>query len=288
MASKKKRGAFGPASHWLDLSIEQRAKTKQYIKEGLQGYERSDGVRIPGARRIYKGLTSSEGFDLRHVERWTAAKLAMARDRIQSLNTLTGRPFQIVIPRSKKQRIAAQKFTGQNLSYQKEFIVTVQDQKKDTVVFRNNQVAIERKFPSGTKSIKQRYLFRDYLERGESTPITFQSMRAITQRMLPDMPERYYGSKAYYTILTVQFGPVGASVFKERVLDELSYYHSTYGVDSAHKNFAEQVIGFQMVGTFAQASAYERLREEAKANRKRMKKLRFNKRMEERFKRTRK
>jgi hypothetical protein len=279
VAKKKKQkpkiGALGPQPHWLDMSVADRARTKQYIKEGLQGYVRPDGVSIPGARRIYKGMSASDGFDLSHIERWSSAKLAQARNRVQSISTLTARPFAVVIPRSERQRKAARVFTGQTLPYQKEMIVAVQNQKLDRVTFKDNKVVVERKFPSGTKTIQQRYLFREYVERGESYPVGFVGMQRVLKKMLPDMPERYHGSKAYYTILTQQYGPIGRSVFKEQLLDEFAYYHSTYGVDKQHQHFDEQVIGVQMVGTFVQARDYQNMRDRAKAERKRLKKLRF-------------
>jgi hypothetical protein len=277
MAKKKKPkiGALGPQPHWLDMSFAERAKTKQYIKESLQGYTRADGVEIPGARRIYKGMDSADGFDLRHIERWSAAKLAKARERAQSINTLTSRPFTVIIPRTAKQRKAAQTFTGQNLPYQKEMIATVQSPKLDRVTFKNNKVIVERKFPSGTKTIQQRYLFREYLKPGESYPVGFVGMHRKLKEMLPDMPERYHGSKAYYTILTQQYGPIGRSVFKEKLLAEFEYYHATYGIDKQHQHFDEQVIGVQMVGTFVQARDYQNMRDRAKAKRKELRKLRF-------------
>src|ERR1700677_5215766 len=114
MAKKKKPkiGAMGPQPHWLQMSIAEREKTKRYIKEGLAGYVRSDGISIPAARRIYSGLNAADGYDLRHVERWSAAKLDHARKRIQALNTLTSRPFSVIIPRNQAQRKAAQSYTG--------------------------------------------------------------------------------------------------------------------------------------------------------------------------------
>lgn len=275
MAKKKKvLGALGPQPHWLRLSLSQREKTKQYIKEGLQGWVRDDGVSIPGARRVYVGLSSRDGYDLRHIERWTAAKLARARERIQSINTLTSRPFTVLIPRSKKQRVAAQKFTGQNLSYQKEMIAQVQDPKIDRVKFKDNKVITEREFKSGSKAVQQRYLFSDYTT---DEPNTFLKMRAVTKKMLPDMPQKYFGRDVYYTIITTQYGPIGESVLHEDLLNHLVDYHNRYDPSRQHQHFAEQVIGFQMVGTYVSAAAYQRARDENKAKRKQMKKLRFAK-----------
>lgn len=286
---KKKRskhaikvGALGPAAHWLDLSVLQRAQTRQYIKEGLRGYTRTDGVKVPGARRIYKGLEASKGYDLRHIERWSAARLKTARNRIQSLNTLTGRPFAVLIPRTKKQRLEAQKFSGQNLPYQKEMIIPVQLTGRDKAIFRDSKVAIERKFPGGSKTLKQRFLFSDYLKSGESAPVTFSGMVGITKRMMPDMPAHVYGKPAFYTLVTVQYGPIGRSAEQEVILDLLRYYYTTYDPGTkgfpGHADFAEQVIGFQMVGTFAQMSAYEIQRDRLSIERKKRNKLRFSKR----------
>jgi hypothetical protein len=268
---KVKIGALGPQPHWLRMSIEQRERTKNYIKNGLLGWER-DGVKIPSARRIYVGLSSGDGYDLRHIERWSAAKLTRARERIQSLNTLTSRPFTVLIPRSKKQRVAAQKFTGQNLPGQKEMIVQVQDAKHDKAVFRDGQVAVERTMPKGSKTIKQRYLFSDYVG---YAPDTFLEMREVTKIMLPDMPEKYYGREVYYTLITVQYGPIGESFLHEDILQGLGDYHLRYGTGDQHKRFAEQIIGFQMVGIYTSAAAYQIERDRQKGLRKSRKKLVF-------------
>ena len=82
MAKNKKLGSLGPQPHWLRMSVDQRQKTKNYIKNGLLGWVRDDGVKIPGARRIYEGLEAEKGFDLRHIERWSAQRLSIARNRI--------------------------------------------------------------------------------------------------------------------------------------------------------------------------------------------------------------
>lgn len=279
--SKKKKpklGSLGPQPHWLRMSIDQRAKTKQYIKESFNGYVRTDGVTVPGVRRVYAGFDAAHGYDLRHIERWSAAKLKAARNRIQSLNTLTGRPFQVITPHTKVQRKSAQRFTGQNLPDQKAFIVPIQDAKRDKPVFRQGKIAIERKFPGGTKTIKQRYLFIDYVK---EQPQTFREMREVTKKMMNDMPVNVYGQPAFYTMVTRQYGPIGNSATHKRIPDLLEMYFSKYdpggSQHAGHQAFAEQVIGYQMIGTKAQYTAFEketnRLRELRKQNRK----LRFSK-----------
>ena len=305
MSKKKKRskhaikiGALGPKPYWLRMSIDERAITRQYIKEGLQGYIREDGTAIPGARRIYKGLEASKGYDLRHIERWSKQRLDYARRQVQALNTLTARPFSVVIPRTKKQRKEAQSFTGQNLPNQKEMIVPIQIQGRDIARFQNGKLSVERKFPSGSKTIHTRYLFADYMRPDENLrerlkdsdlsvgvldqPSTFREMQAITERMLLDMPLNVYGQPAYYTLLTVQYGPVGRSATKEKIMDLLVHYFTRYDPGGTayknHEEFVEQVIGFQMVGTFAQMAKYQIEREQRALARKKKNKLRFSKR----------
>lgn len=302
MAKKKKiLGSLGPAAHWLDMSIAERAKTKAYIKEGLQGYERSDGVSIPGARRIFKGLQSGDGYDLRHIERWSAAKLKTARRRIQTLNTLVSRPFAVIVPRTVKQRKAAQKYTEQNLPNQKEFIAQVQIQNRDKAVFRSGKVGIERVFPSGSKTIKQRYLFRDYLRPEESlrenidedeldedeelddevldSPTTIREMITVTKRMLEEMPVNVYGQQAWYSMITPLYGPFGRSVTHAKVLELIQEYANRYdpGGTSPHgrkADFGEHIIGFQMIGNRVQKDSLQLERERIKRMRKEHNKLR--------------
>jgi hypothetical protein len=269
-----KKGSLGPQPYWLQMSVAERARTKQYIKESLQGYRRADGIDVPGLRKIYSGFTADNGFDLRHIERWPSSKMKSARKYIAQLNTLTGRSFQVLTPRTAKQKKAAKIFTGQDLQRQKKMIVAVQDAKHDTPKFKNNQVVIERKFPSGTKQIEQRYLFRDY--NNGIQPITFIEMRRVTKTMLPDMPERYRGGWVYYTLLTVQYGSIGQSVPKKNIMDLLAEYHARYEKATQHQGFAETVIGYNMVGSDGQAMKYQIEREHQIRKRKQLKRLRFS------------
>lgn len=306
VAPRAKIGSAGPTTAWLKMSTAQRERTKQYIKDAFNGYVRDDGVTVPSVRRIYSGLDAKDGFDLRHIERWSSTRLAKARNRIQSLNTLTGRPFSVITPHSKAQKREAQKFTGQNLPGQKSVIVQVQLQGRDRAVFRNGKIAIERKFPSGSKTIKSRYLFRDYLRSSESlrdtiekgiregtlttrdlqesketldNPTTFREMREVTKRMMLDMPKNVYGQPAFYTLLTPQYGPIGRSATHGRILDLLVEYMQRYDpggtVYKGHEEFIDQVIGFQMIGTFAQYSKYEIEQRERTSRKKKRNKLRF-------------
>lgn len=278
MATKKKKikpkvGSLGPQPHWLRLSPSQREKTRQYIREGLEGYVRSDGIKIPGARKIYQGFEASSGYDLRHVERWSAAQLAHARKRIQAINTYTGRPFAVITPRTKKQRKEAQKVTGQDLPYQRKMIYAVQDPKRDKVVFRNNKLAVERNYKHGSKAIEQRFLFKDY---SKEPPYGFDGMRKVTEKMLPDMPINYRGEWVYYTLLTVQYGPVGESVPHHRIMEHLAEYHNRYDLNRENSGFQEQVIGFQMIGTYTSVKMRDIATQKNKSARKKLKKLRFS------------
>lgn len=288
MAKKKKSkstkiGALGPTSYWLDLSLSRRAELKDYINGAFKGHTRPDGVSVPSVRRIYTGLNAKDGYDLRHIERWSKSRIDNARKYIQSLNTLTSRPFDVLIPRSKKQRKVAQLFTGQSLKKQKSFIVQIQIQNRDKAVFRNGKVAIERKFPSGSKQIEQRFLFVDYAKNiDEKEPSTFRQMKGITKRMLKDMPKNVYGQPAHYTLLSRQYGPIGSSATHGRVMELLANYFNNYDpggiLYEGHKDFAEQVIGWQMIGTFAQLSQYEKEQRIRFEERKRSKKLVFHQR----------
>jgi hypothetical protein len=279
---KNKIGSSGPQPYWLRMSVGERLKTKQYIKEGLLGFEREDGVKVPAARSIYKGLSASDGYDLSHIERWSAQRLKSARMKIQALNTLTSRPFSVVRPRNRQQRLEAQKYTGQNLPNQKQFIAHVQIQGRDKAIFKNGKVGVEREFESGSKTIKSRYMLRDYLRDGDTildAPTTFREMREITVRMLEDMPKNVYGQPAFFALVTPQYGAFGRMVTHGKVLDLIAEYMNRYDPGGTsvqgRGDFGEHIGGFQMVGTLFQANEMVRERLRLKTARKERNKLRF-------------
>jgi len=261
LSAKSERGSAGPKAYWLDMSATERAHTKEYIKAGLRGYDREEGIHVPGVRRVYSGFSAADGYDLRHIERWSAAKLKSARRYIQQVSTYTSRPVAIITPRTAKQRRAAQNFTGENKK-QKIYFVPVQLPTHDKVRFKNNKVVVERTFKGGSKQIKQRFLFRDYLEAGKRLPITFEEMHEFLDDMLPDMPENWGGQWAYYMLISTLHGPIGRSVPKSRISELLENYHQRYEKPGEqHEGFAEAVVGFQMVGTALQAGKFQIERE---------------------------
>ena len=91
-----------------------------------------------------------------------------------------------------------------------------------------------------------------------------------------DVPARKTNGKIYYTLIAVQYGPIGESVMHEDVLRLLSQYYTRYEKDTdQHLDFAQQIIGFQMVGTYASAAQYQVARDAMGRQRRQMKKLRF-------------
>ncbi len=267
MAKRKtKIGALGPTPAWLKLSVPVRARVKTDIKLGLRL-----------ARKLYKGLTPDEGFDLRHVERWSAAKLKKARERIAQARTLTSRPYQLKTPTTRAQRKKLQTFTGQDLPYQTRFVVHVQDTKLDKVRIQRGQVTIVREYPSGAKGYQRVYRFRDY--NNNQQPATFNGMKRITRKMLADMPATIRKKPVYYILQTVPHGNIGSAVTKSRVMDLLERYHNQYDADKRHTGFAEVVIGFYMTGSDAQTTREEKQRAQYRRFYAKNKKLVFTKPM---------
>lgn len=275
MAKKRnpKIGAKGPTPAWLRLSIAQREKLKADIKLGFQGEERN-GIKIPGVRRVFTGYAADEGFDLRHIERWSAAKLSRARHDIAVIRTLSSRSFDVKTPVTRKQRKRLQTYTGQNRKTQKAYIVHVSENQK--IRFIKGQLT-EVKVHAGKKerSFRRLYLFEDY---SDFKPTTFEEMADVTMRMLPDMPDKIKGRGVFYALNSISLGAIGNYVRKSRILDLLAEFHQRYDNSNMHKGFGEAINGFVMSGTEVQIKKQEAQKRQYKSFYDPTKKLKFSER----------
>lgn len=269
---KPKLGAKGPTPAWLRLSVAQRAALKEDIKRGFQGEERN-GIKIPSARRIFEGYQSKDGYDLRHIERWTPAQLRRVRHDLAAIRTLASRSFDVKTPSTKSQRKRLVSYTGQNRKRIRSFIVHVPQGQR--ILFVKGQLT-EVKAHAGRKerSFRRLYLFEDYSDGFK--PSTFAEMADITMRMLPDMPDKIKGRAVFYALNSISLGAIGNYVRKSRVLDLLSEFHTRYDNSNQHKGFGEAINGFVMSGTEVQIKKREAEKRKYKSFYDPTKKLKFS------------
>jgi hypothetical protein len=274
--AKKKLGQTGPSSYWLKLSPSEREHLKRDIKLGFKGEELPAGLKRPSVRRVFNDVTPDDGFDLRHIERWDLRKIKKARERIAMVRTLTARPFVVKTPTTAKQKRALKHYTNLDLDSYRSFIVPVQDNKLDRIRIQEGKVTMVREYPGGGKGYQRLYLFKDY--NGGKQPTTFNDMRRIVKKMLPDMPASIKGRDVSYILYTVPHGQIGNSASKDRVETLLTAYHNQYDANQAHKGFAESVTGIYMSGTDIQIAKAEKKLSDFKRSYRMTKKLRLSKR----------
>lgn len=88
----------------------------------------------------------------------------------------------------------------------------------------------------------------------------YEQMVTAIRLLLPLLPDTTpTGQEAYYKILTAQFGPIGASQPKHRLIEEFRRYAETYGpkareserlrIKRGLSTFAETIIGVRYMGS---------------------------------------
>lgn len=249
---KKKLGALGPTSAWLRVPVGERAKLKVDIIDGVKK-----------SRRLFKGLTAADGFDLRHPERWSTQKLNKARTLNAITRTLENKPFVLKTPTTKKQRRSLQNMTGLTRKDQKSYPI-FDVAPKEKIRFQDGAVIRVHEFEDKKKIVRRNFLFVDYLEEDEEPPATFKEMRELTQRMLPDMPGSMGGQPVSYGLYTAPHGVLGQLGSKSRLLSLLDQFFVQYDApdkEPQHKGFAQAVIGWYMTGTNIQGKRLKKERE---------------------------
>lgn len=144
---------------------------------------------------MFRGFTAAEGYDLRHIERWTQAQHDRVQSEIKELRQLLSSPYRLVTPRDRGQRSTLKNFTLQVDPRQKRFVVHVQSPQQRVSVRRQRGhkhpgITIESAQRFGGFGQMQFWFFNDYNE-GYS-PETREEFIEATRAMLPDMPDWGY------------------------------------------------------------------------------------------------
>src|SRR5262245_49059343 len=78
---------------------------------------------VHNLREVFANFESSDGFNLRDIRSWPAARVKKIEQYAEYVNHLRSQPFSLIRPRNKAQRRALETFTGQMLPNQKTFVV---------------------------------------------------------------------------------------------------------------------------------------------------------------------
>lgn len=233
------------------------------------------GRRSGGLRDYFSGFDASDGYDMRHPETLSAARVSSIRKYGAYLHTLQSQPYIKVSPGKRKGfKRALQERTGQYLKRHRSYVYHTDKPGVTRVTYREGVLEERQKLKPKVEIIRQYYFFRDF--NGGRQPKTFASMVSLVEKkMLKAMPERYY------TFWTDLHGAIGAPFPKSSLLRELQRYENQYGT---HKGFAEGLLGFVFQGTQDQAdSEYvnrlnrrtQRERQKTQESRMRQQRLRF-------------
>lgn len=212
-------------------------------------------------RPLVTGFEASDGFDLRHPERWTKQQADKVRAFSQELGSILSQSHVIARPRSKQSREALEVFTGQRFKGQKGWIVHVPKPDETTVRVKGGKVEISRAV-RGAQVLDRFYLFEEIFG---IKPDTWDDILEMTRILIGK--KRYRDSYLYdedyastvrkmpdgfYTLWVETQGDTGAPVRRELLLDNLTFYEQAYGNKNSDTwkggGFEEVILGFHWQG----------------------------------------
>lgn len=250
-AGRERAREYQQLKGWSDERVRAYMRLKRvsdidYLVRTVLG-ERDEitGKRSGGLRDYFTGFDAKDGYDMRHPENLPWARVKSIRDYGAYLHNLQSAPYIKVSPRSRAMRTALQERTGQHSKRQKRYVYHTDKPSVTKVTYQKGVLLEKQQVTPKTEILRAYYFFRDY--NGGRQPRTFKAMERIAEeRMLDEMPDRYY---SFWTDL---HGAIGAPFPKSSLLRELQRYGIQYG---SHKGFAEGLLGFVFQGTQDQADS---------------------------------
>lgn len=245
----------------------------------LSGTDRRQKLRqlqadVKALRKIFTGFEAKDGFDARHPENWSAARVAKARRYGVRLHNLQSSPHVIVRPRSTAQREALLRHVAQPWPNLKAFVVHTPHPANTQVEYVREpprllpfhvtlpgrvRVQLVKKIRGGAQLTRD-YLFREILgyQPGLSGPggrfrkgrNPWEDMIHATRLMLPYMPDTAISAQtgkpeeAWYTFVSMPHDSIGAAIRKSDLLSVLRSDYSRYS-----EGFAGLILGFRYQGS---------------------------------------
>lgn len=186
-------------------------------------------------REYFNNFESIHGYDLTDIRRWSLHEVRQVEKYGEYLHHLTSQPHSRVAPRSKKQKLSLQTFTGQNLSNQKAYVVHKTHPDEVVKVTPTGHVIITRELKDGKGTLRGDYYFFRTLLGWQ--PFTWDDVYAATGELLPYMPE------GMYFIYSTLHGEIDAPQPKRSLLQIIQRYRMEYN----QKNFAQTIAGFKRI-----------------------------------------
>lgn len=190
---------------------------------------------VKSLRQVFSDFDSAHGFNLHDIRSWPKARIKKIDQYAEHVNHLRSQPFSLIRPRSKKQRIALETFTGQRLPKQKAFIVHKPSNDDEVELSHEGFISITRQLPSDKGFLRSEfYFFSAFLG---YRPVTWDELYAATLEILSWMPD------GDYFVYSELHGEI-STPHKKHMLPKLIM---RMGQEYSERNFAETIIGFKRV-----------------------------------------
>lgn len=188
---------------------------------------------VRNLRQYFKGFDAGSGYNLSDLKSWNAKRVEQIEKYSTYLHHLQSQPFDRLITRSKRQRVALQTFTGQSLPRQKAFVVHKPTERDTVSMNREGFISIQRELPEGRGFLKSDYYL--FLAMLGWQPTNWDDVYAATGELLPFMPE------GDYFIYSSLHGEIDTPHPKRMLLRLIQ----RYGQEYVEKKFAHTIIGFR-------------------------------------------
>lgn len=260
-------------SAWFRRYGEEQARVAGYYAKGISRTERNKYIAgkaneklatlnktTKELRRFFRGFDSDKGYALNDIRRWNLKQVRQVEKYGEYLHHLKSQPHVRAVPRTKKQRIGLQTFTGQNEPSQRAYVVHKTHPEEQVLIDEQGMVTVERKVSDKVGWIRSEfYYFRTLLG---YQPEDWDEVYAATERMLSLMPD------GEYFIYSSLHGEIDVPHPKRSLLRVIARYMQEY----AQRNFGMTIIGFRRIADQINSDVeYERIytrRQKERARRK--------------------
>lgn len=200
--------------------------------------------KVKKLRQFFSGFDASDGYDLRHIDRWHAARVRAADQYGSFLNTLTASPYIRATAHSKQQRDALGRYTGQFYGGTKQpraFVVHHPEaalRKLKVSVSKGGQVQVTRDLP-GVRTVMTTYLFSDY----GFNPAQFTSVDDVIRATKKMIKAKNGMPPGHYQLESMLHGPIWNAMDRGDII--LNLQHSIRDSGARTPNFSKGLLGYR-------------------------------------------
>lgn len=196
---------------------------------------------IKEMRQLEHGYDAADGYNIRDIKSWPAARVKKLTEAISSTHLLKTRPYTLTRPRSDHSKKVLAKHTGRPVTKKTKAVLVHTTIPNSRVRVKGNKIETVTDVITKDGEKKQR-VQRDYYFPFKRAPRDWDDFMAMAYETVKRLPP------GVYSIKSSRYDLIGVPMLRENIMQNMQRWYDKYEPNQAKAAMVETLIGLRWVG----------------------------------------